>query len=203
MENLTKDIISVLQYLLPGFLAAWVFYGFTSFPKQSEFERLVQALIFTLIIQSIVFIEKMAILKAGTCISLGQWNEHSEILCSSITGVLLGVIFAYFANNDKLHKICRDIGLTKESSYPSEWFGEFNKNITYVVLHLEGERRLYGWPREWPSEPDKGHFVLELASWLGENNEDIPLQGVSSIMVRAKDVVKVEFMEKTWEKKNG
>ena len=55
MDSLTNDIVVILQYLLPGFLAAWIFYGFTSHPKPSQFERVVQALIFTLIIHLAVF----------------------------------------------------------------------------------------------------------------------------------------------------
>ena len=114
------------------------------------------------------------------------------------TALLLGICFSYYANNDKLHKFLRKLGITRETSYPSEWFGAFLKKITYVVLHLDGERRLYGWPIEWPSEPEKGHFVLVQASWLDEDNQ-IPLAGVESIMVNVKDVKMVEFMEKTWE----
>ncbi len=203
MENFTKDLISVLQYLLPGFLAAWVFYGFTSFPKPSQFERVVQALIFNLFIQSIVFIEKVAVLKLGAILSLGNWNQQSDIFCSIITALFLGAVFAYFVNNDKFHKFARKISLTKETSYPSEWFGTLQKNVTYVVLHLEDERRLYGWPIEWPSESDKGHFVLEQASWLDKDKKEIQITGVSSIMINVKDVKWVEFMEKTWEGKNG
>lgn len=202
MENLSKDLVFILQYLLPGFLSAWVFYGFTSFSKPSQFERVIQALIFTLIIQSIVFVEKYTALKIGGILSFGDWTNRSELLCSTITAFFLGVVFAYFANNDKFHRLARNIYLTRETSYPSEWFGAFLKNITYVVLHLEDERRLYGWPIEWPSEPDRGHFVIEQASWLDEDKE-IPLTGVSSIMINVKDVKWVEFIEKTWETKNG
>jgi hypothetical protein len=202
MENFAKDLISAFQYLLPGFLAAWVFYGFTSFPKPSQFERVVQALIFTLIIQLLVFIEKSAALRVGELLLIGDWTNRWELGCSAITAIILGGLFAYFANNDKFHKLARKIGLTRETSYPSEWFGAFLKNVTYVVLHLKDERRLYGWPIEWPSEPDKGHFVLEQPSWLDEDKE-IPITGVSSVMVNVKDVKWVEFMEKIWEENDG
>mgnify|MGYP000737068882 FL=1 len=56
MENIATDVISLLRYLLPGFLSAWIFYGFTSFKKPSQFERVVQALIFTLLIQPLVIL---------------------------------------------------------------------------------------------------------------------------------------------------
>ena len=203
METFAKDFITLLQYLLPGFVAAWVFYSFTSFPKPSQFERVVQALIFTIFVQAFVFITKKIFLLIETKWTLFNWNSHFVLIFSIAFGILLGIIFSYFANNDKIHKKLRDWGITKESSYPSEWFGAFLENVTYVVLHFEDGRRLYGWPIEWPSEPEKGHFVLEQASWLDENNKEIPITGVKSIMINAKDVKWVEFMEKTWEGKNG
>jgi len=201
METFAKDFVTLLQYLLPGFVAAWVFYSFTSFPKPSQFERVVQALIFTIFVQALVYIIKRIFFFVGKKWPVFIWNTHSDIIWSIILAILLGILFSYFANNDKIHKKLRDWGITRETSYPSEWFGAFLQNITYVVLHLDGERRLYGWPKEWPSEPEKGHFVLIQASWLDED-KDIPITGVDSIMVDVKEVKMVEFMEKTWEVQN-
>ena len=116
--------------------------------------------------------------------------------------ILLGIMFSYFANNDKFHKIVRKTAITRETSYPSEWFGAFLRNVTYIVLHLNDERRIYGWPIEWPSEPNHGHFLLEQASWLKDSKE-IQITGVNSILIDVKDVKWVEFMEKTWEVNNG
>jgi hypothetical protein len=203
METFAKDFVTLLQYLLPGFIAAWVFFSFTSFPKPSQFERVVQALIFTIFVQALVHIVKKALFFFGKIWPLLIWNTHSELIWSVVSAILVGIAFSYFANNDKIHRKLRKWGITRETSYPSEWFGVFIKNITYVVLHLDGERRLYGWPIEWPSEPEKGHFVLVQASWLNDENEQIPLTGVESIMVDVREVKMVEFMEKTWEVKNG
>lgn len=202
METLAKDFVTLLQYLLPGFVAAWVFYSFTSFPKPSQFERVVQALIFTIFVQALVYATKKTLFFVGEKWPLFTWDVNSSLVWSIISAILLGIIFSYFANNDKIHKQLRKFGITRETSYPSEWFGVFLKNVTYVVLHLDGERRLYGWPKEWPSEPGKGHFVLVQASWLTES-EQIPITGVESIMVDVKEVKMVEFMEKTWEVTNG
>lgn len=202
MESLAKDFVILLQYLLPGFVAAWIFYSFTSFPKPSQFERVVQALIFTMFVQACVYIIKEILLFIGKTWSIFTWNSHSDILWSIISAIILGISFSYFANNDKIHKKLRNWNITKESSFPSEWFGTFLKNITYVVLHLEGERRLYGWVTEWPSEPEKGHFVISNPYWLvGKKMK--PITGVELIMIDAKEVKMVEFMEKTWEDTNG
>ncbi|MBC8419744.1 MAG: hypothetical protein H8E10_14230 [Desulfobacterales bacterium] len=202
MDSISQNVVTILQYLLPGFLAAWVFYGFTSYPKPSQFERVIQALIFTLIIQAAVFVEKAIFLKIGVLCNIGKWHGQYEILCSTLSAIFLGTLFSYFSNNDKFHKVIRKIGISRETSFPSEWFGTFLKNVTYIVLHLKDGRRLYGWPIEWPSVPDRGHFLLVQASWL-KDTEELPIKGVESILIDVRDVRWVEFMEKTWEAQNG
>lgn len=67
---------------------------------------------------------------------------------------------------------------------------------------MPGERRLYGWPREWPSSPNKGHFAMNQAVWL-EKDGDIILHEVDTILIAAEDVEMVEFLNKTWEKNDG
>ena len=93
--------------------------------RPSPFERVIQALIFTLLIQAIVFIEKAILIQIGNLGTIAPWNEHAGLICSTVTAVLIGVIFSYFANYDKFHKIARDLGITRETSYPHEWFGAF------------------------------------------------------------------------------
>lgn len=202
MNGVSQDIVEILQYLLPGLLAAWIFYGLTSYPKPSQFERVVQALIFTLIVQVVVFLQKDICLRIGFYWNVGNWNERSEIIFSTLSAIFLGILFSYYANNDKFHKYIRKIGISRETSFPSEWFGTFSKNVTYIVLHLKDERRLYGWPIEWPSVPDRGHFLLVQASWL-TGSKQIKIEGVESILIDVNDVRWVEFMEKIWETQDG
>jgi hypothetical protein len=202
MENVSKDLVSLLQYLLPGFITAWVFYAFTSYPKPSQFERVVQALIFTVIIQATIFVIKAILLLAGHFYIAGVWTEVSRLIWSILCAFVFGLVICYFANNDRLHAMFRKLKITQETSYASEWFGAFLKNVTYVVLHLKDERRLYGWPIEWPSEPSNGHFLITDASWLGDKGEEIEITGVENMLIDAKDVKWVEFMKKTWEEKH-
>jgi hypothetical protein len=174
MEQLAPAVVALLQFLLPGFLAAWVFYAFTSYRKPSEFERVIQALIFTLLIKTVATPIRLGFLTLGEWKSLGQWDESSDLLTATVIAFLLGALFSYLANTDRFHRFVRRFGITRETSYPSEWFGAFLKNITYVVLHLKDERRIYGWPLEWPSGPDVGHFVLVQASWL-DGDKQMPI----------------------------
>lgn len=202
MGNLTSDLISLLHYLLPGFLAAWIFYSFTSFKKPTEFERIIQALIFTIIIQSISHLTKKLLLFIGNFASIGAWDNDVAIIISLIIATALGFTFTFYSNNDKFHTLIRKANISKETSYPSEWYGEFSTKITYVVLHLKDGRRIYGWPKEWPSTPNIGHFSLLEAAWLDNENKETVLHTVDSILINSENVEMVEFMKNTWESNN-
>ena len=54
MSWASSETVTVLTFLLPGFVAAAIFYSLTSHPKPSDLERVIQALIFTVIGQAIV-----------------------------------------------------------------------------------------------------------------------------------------------------
>ena len=203
MGSISNNVISTLQFLLPGFVTAWIFYNLTSYSKPSEFERVIQALIFTLFIQAFVIIVHFLLLKIGIYFSIGIWSDNSSLIASIVTAIVFGVIFSYYANNDKIHKYLRDKNITRETSYPSEWFSQFAKEITFIVVHFNDGRRLYGWPIEWPSEPTIGHFVIADPSWLVDDGKEKRITGVSNIVIDVNDVKWVEFLEKTWEKENG
>lgn len=90
----------------------------------------------------------------------------------------------------------KKLKITKKTAYPSEWFNIFNEDRDehYVVLHLAGERRLYGWVAEFPDRPETGHFCLHQPVWLLDTGEERPLPTVERTLVRATDVWMVEFV---------
>lgn len=185
MDWASSEVVGVLTFLLPGFVAAAVFYSLTSHPKPDTFDRVVLALIFTVIGQAI------AELLLSKYQSLKSW----ELALTILVAVVLGLGAAYASNRDSVHRILRHLGITKETSYPSEWYSSFSRhNDCYVVLHLEGQRRLYGWPEEWPSHPEQGHFRISEGEWLTGESERSPATGVSAILISADEVEMVEFL---------
>jgi hypothetical protein len=197
MDWASKEIIGVISYLLPGFLAAWVFHGLTPHPKKSPFERIVQALIFTAVIQGVVVGANLTYdhyYELGK-IDWGGWGDRTSQVVPMIVAVGLGLLFAFFANHDYLHGVLRFLRITKRTSYPSEWFSAFNKDKRNVILHLKGKRRLYGWPTEWPDHPKSGHFVINNATWLLDDGDCAPLVFVARMLISASDVEMVEIMK--------
>ena len=191
MSWASSEVVTVLSFLLPGLVAVAVFHMFTSHPKPSEFERIVQALIFTILVQAIA---ELALWIGRLVGHDAQLREESAVMVSVCIALILGLIAVYMSNTDTLHRFVRFLRLTKETSYPSEWYSAFHHNPDcYVVLHLQGQRRLFGWPEEWPSRPAEGHFRIAEGEWL-VGDERIPATGVTAIVVPAKEVDMVEFL---------
>src|SRR5690606_8331182 len=194
MADLQTEAIKLLTYLLPGFTAAWIFYGLTSHQKPSQFERVVQALIFTFVVQVLLQPMKWLLLSVGGVLPLAPWGKSAELFISLILALLLGGLVAYFTNNDAFHKLLRRWGFTSRTSHPSEWFCAFTDHLTYVILHLRDGRRLYGWPKEWPIDPQQGQFYIQVPSWIDDEGNAIDLPQLDGILVQVKDVEWVEFM---------
>ncbi len=195
MDLPSKAIIDVLTYLLPGFITAALVYTLTPAPRQIPFERVVQALIFTFLVQVIVVATKVTLLWAGAfVVPFAPWTEDVALTWSFVWAVVLGLFVAWSANTDRIHRLLRRIGITLQTSYSSEWYGAFCQNRGFVVLHLKGERRLFGWAEEWPSTPGTGHFVVVQGEWLDDDRR-IEMKGVQRVLVRAEDVEMVELMQ--------
>ena len=193
MSWASSEVVNVLTFLLPGLVTAVVFHSLTSYPKPNELDRVVHALAFTIVIQAIVEALSWAFQFSN---SVSQRISDSKTLVAVVSGLLLAVCIAYLFNHDIPYRFLRWLRVTKENSYPSEWYSAFYRHSQhYVVLHMVGQRRLYGWPEEWPSRPDQGHFRIAEGEWLVDNNR-IPAEGVEVIVVPAKDVEMVEFMKK-------
>ena len=184
--NLASDeVIRVLTFLLPGFVGAAVFYSLTSHPKPGAFDRVIHALIYTVIAQETV----------QALVSGFRWSKGWEFSLSVVVAVVLALIAVVASNYDAIHRILRTAGVTRKTSYPSVWYSAFSQNKNcYVVLHLKGERYLYGWPKECPGRPNQGHLIITDAAWLDEDNKRSEM-GDSSILIPVSEVEMVEFVK--------
>lgn len=204
MPELSKEAVALFSYLLPGFLAAWALYGLTSDPKPSQFERVIQALILTFAVHvTIPFVESALTFIGESTAALRPWDDVANNFAKATVALILGLLLAIYTNTDSVHKWFRGKGITTRTSYPSEWFGVFSTVVTYVVLHLNDGRRLYGWPKEWPNEPDKGHFFVMQACWISDDGTQTDLPDVHGILMPSKEVRWVEFVGKPIGDDNG
>lgn len=203
MGETSKDVLALLTQLMPGFLTAWVVYGLTTYSKPTQFERVVQALIYSFMVSAIVAIIELLALFGAQFVALGVWDKRSELICSTLVAFALGLILSYFMRSDGFFALARKLKMTIRTPYPSEWYGAFACSPRFVVLHLSGSRRISGYPAEWPTEPTIGHFRLTNAAWINEDNSETPLDDNESILIEAKQVEMVEFLKDVKEAENA
>ena len=193
---MSKELIDALTVLVPGFLAAAVYYSLTSHPKPKMFERVVQALVFTVIVLAIAA-PLAAKFEFHLSLRIGGRSSENDLGAAVLLGVavLVGGIAAFVVNKDVIHSVCRYLRITKENSHPTEWYSSFYSqgDNEFVVLHLANGRRLYGWPAEWPNSPDHGHFRIKSGQWLDQDNKQ--LVAGRFILIRVQDVEMVEFVQ--------
>lgn len=195
MGDLSKEAIGLLTHLMPGFLTAWVVYGLTTYSKPSQFERIVQALIYSFLVNGLVAAIEAFANWLGTFIILGTWSKNVELITSTTVALLLGLALSYFMRNPSFFALARRLRLTQRTQYPSEWYGAFAERPRYLVLHLDGNLRLAGYPIEWPTEPTSGHFRITNAAWLNQDNTEVPLPQNDSMLIEARKVHMVELLK--------
>jgi hypothetical protein len=190
-----KDVLSLLTQLLPGFVACWVIYGLSSFAKPTPFERIIQALVYSFLISMALAVCEKLFLNVGIIHQLGIWDKQVEVVLSGVFAIALGLTISYFSQTDTFYSRARQLNLTSRTAYPSEWYGAFKQRQLTVVLHLEGERRVRGYPEQWPDEPGTGCFNLLYPAWLDAENNVIALESVDTLLIPAKQVLMVEFLK--------
>lgn len=193
MSWATSEAVAVLVFLLPGFVAAAVFYALTSHPRPGEFARVVQALVFTTVGQAATGAIRWL---TGLLWPGWEWPAGLELAVSLTSAVVVALLAVYVANHDTAHRLLRRIGITAENSYPTELYSAFAiHSDCYVVLHLADRRRLYGWVEERPSHPPEGYFRLSEPEWLQDDGGRSPVSQVVAMLVPAGDVTMIEFLE--------
>lgn len=195
MELPSLDLLTLFFKLLPGFLAAAVFHALTPYPKRDVLDRIVAAMIFTLFAELGVAVIKPILLWTGSHVfSLGEWNDRVRLGLAATIGLVFGLTWSHAVNNGYTHRLLRKWGITKKSSLPTQWFGAFSGFERFVILHFRNGRRLMGWPREWPDEPESGHFLLERPGWVLDDATKAAMHQIEVLLVSAKDVEAVEFL---------
>lgn len=193
--SVSGEVVDLLTYLLPGFVAAWVFYGLTSHPRPSQFERTIQALILSFVVNALSSLVHVLLDWLGrVVIAIRPWDETATLASNLLLALGMGIVLAYVTNNDSVHKRLRKLGLTSRTSHASEWYYVLATTPRFVVLQLADGRRLYGWPKEWPIERERGQFYIQIPSWIDKQGHQIDLPQLEGILVDAKDVARVELL---------
>ena len=213
-----SETLELLQYVLAGLVASWVFYGLTPYKEPQPFNLVVRALIYTAVIQ---FLAEFVITCAGegwwaksTKGSNGENNMAATPIFVSALSLLLGFFLAMAANNNWPHKYLARFppqwkwtawlwDITSQSTHENNLsYALETRKGEYVVLALKDGRRIYGWPDSLPNYSSEDFFLLTAYKWLPRLGDDAAAMNAANqnihpkgaILIAAKDVDVVEFV---------
>lgn len=125
---------------------------------------------------------------------------------SYILAVALGLALAFISANDTLYKVARQANLTMRFSEGSEWcFAHRTLRDRGVILNFNDGRRLAGYPRAWPTCPEKGHYLIQFPTWIVANEGDQgadnfePADGIEYMIIPNSEVMWTDFLSKPTE----
>lgn len=194
MPEISQDVVALLRYLLPGFLMASVYYGLTSHVRPSQFERVVQALIFTVVVQAPWDVLRLLSTHMSPGFSARIWTSELDLALKLVTALAAGVVSCSLTNKDIVHTKLRKFGVTHRSAYPGEWSMAFTAARSCVIVYLKDGSVVMGWPRQWPTDPRSGHLHLVRTAWLTRRPRCRQVE-IESMLIDVTDVVRVEFVK--------
>lgn len=151
MSAVGFETLAVLLVLLPGFLAAGIIHTLCVRTKQTEFDKLIEALVYSFIAYAaFVAIFHRFPLQAP---EEGPQNvaayylsslHPSDVLFLLALGTATGVLVGASITNDFHGKVFRALRLTNRTSRPSIWLDVFSEVTDYVQVEFQDGRSLIG-----------------------------------------------------------
>lgn len=194
--------IQILIFLIPGFISAKILNSLIVTKEKKEFEKIVEALIFSMIIYTIY-----SFISGKSPISLNQIEESITYSFDSMSFLWLGLfsisipmVCGFFVTNDWHMKFARKILITRNTARSYVWFDVFYDMKKSIIINFENGRRIYGWPKYYSNNPDKPYIFLCQPAWIEYDKEkrenkfiDLNIEGI--LITPEQKIDSIEFLK--------
>lgn len=186
MKDISLEVLAVLVILLPGFVAARVVQSLADRNKQSDFDKVVEALVYSFVIYAIYSfwgyglpIEWSAF-KDSAGADRYLVNLHSkELLGIGGISICIALLLAAAENHDFSGRLFRFLRITRHTARPSIWSDTFHEYQGFAQVELKDGRHVVGWVLRYSGDPKQPSLFLSRAHWVDPSgNIDIPGKGI-------------------------
>lgn len=204
------EALSILLVLLPGFACAYLVQFLAVRRKQSEFDKVIEALIFSL------FLYLLTLPFFSFTLPIG-WrpldSQHPDIYQVVIIGkhlawltiasIVLAILYSANINRDWAMSALRWMRVTERTGRKTIWNDAFQEIGGMVQVGISGERKILGWLRYYSDEAKDGSLFLESASWVRKDVDGVeseePIDGPGILLTKESGIEYVMFLE--WAKR--
>jgi hypothetical protein len=193
--------LTILLLLLPGFLCARIVQALFVRPQQTETDKVIEALIYTLIIYWIYtrFIGELPLQLIEK--TWGDSHYYSFVSDPRKLGYLLlisalaGLFSAFLLTSDLLGRLLRALRITQRTSYTTVWSDVFHHIGGYVMVRLNTGETVVGWVKFYSDSDEKHSLFLEDAAWVSDDNKQTPIPGPGILLTRESKIRSIAFLD--------
>lgn len=182
-----------LLILLPGFVSARIARSLSAQAKQSELERVIEALIFSF------FTYVLYIAIFGTSLPI-EWEPSFQVhrwrvvfLAAMACG--LGLIWGVVRSRDLALSLLRKWKLTERTSRESVWNDVFSNLEGTAQVGLHDGRNLIGWIGRYSDSGNERSLFIERASWVNEDGSLVGIDGEGILLTDKAEIEYVMFLD--------
>jgi hypothetical protein len=210
VKDISLDALAVLIVLLPGFLTARLVQSFANRSKQSDFDKVVEALVYTFAIYLVYSIWGQGlpidwkVTKESADVEHYLVEFHSRrLLDIGAIAIGLALLAITDANHDLTGRLLRGLHLSRHTTRPTIWSDSFHEYLGAVQVELKDGRQVVGWLVRYSSNPQESALFLSHAHWLGDDGASIPIPGKGILLTKASGITNVMFLDLVAKAKPG
>ena len=198
--NFSLETLTVLMFLIPGFISAFCFRSLVFRPESEIAYFIIQALVYSFIIYSIV--GGLLGYAPVTLQEIGSGDQKtyavsfvsSKLLLLFLAALVLPICWAWVTNNDVITRFLRKIGVTSATGRANAWLDVFHAEKSYIIVNTIDGKRIFGWPKWYSNTAEEGYIYLYDPSWIDDDQKFIAT-GLEGIFLVKKD--NIEYIEFT------
>jgi hypothetical protein len=196
------EALGILLVLLPGFAASYIVQMLAVRRRQSEFDKVIEALLFSfaLYLFTLPFFGNTLPLSWRALDAnhpdvyqvVIQWKHLASLAALAL---VFGIAFASNTNYDLLSRLLFKLGIEIRGSRINIWNDAFAELEGFVQVGLRDGRRVTGWVRDYSDEEGVYELFLEDAAWVDENGQDKPVNGPGILITKESGIEYVTFLD--------
>jgi hypothetical protein len=198
------EALGILLVLLPGFASAYVVHMLAVRRKQSDLEKIVEALLFSLLFYLVTLPFFSNTLPIGWRPMDANHPDFYQVTVqwnhlAALAGLALafGIVYAANINHDWLMSFFRWINVTDRSSRSTIWNDAFQDPDLdgYVQVGLSGDRKVMGWVNDYSDEEGAFELLLGDAAWVERDGHLQQIKGPGILLTNEARIEYVMFLD--------
>lgn len=197
------EAFGIFLLLLPGFSCAYLVQRLAVRPKQTELDKVVEALLFSFVFYLAVspfFAYSFPLSwQKRTVVGFDQytfqlnWNYLASL---ALLALAIGILYGANLNHDWLLRLLRKWNVTQRTARSSIWNDALQDiSSSCVPVQLAGDRSVIGYLRYYSDEPEDGSLFLEDAAWIvDQDGAQNPIDGPGILITKQAGIESISFL---------